>query len=480
MAIPALSRRKLLKRAAGAAASLVVLDADSANSQSSKPGGEVLTLRTGVHLFLDDYLIARQSGLNRVVNQPVRLPQPLVTGREDCNFQPYLSVLRDPASRRFRMWYDVAEKDGQTHIGYLESGDGIRWTRPYRALEDAAKIVFGASVLDEGPDFPDAARRYKLAWWNDGLRIAFSPDGLTWKAAAPKPVLTGISDIVFLSRDPVRNRYLLTCKVDSTPVDGYKGRTPNAPEGYRRCVGQSVSADCISWQPARRVIKPDDRDEGITEFYSIGGVVARGDLLIGLLKVLRDDLPHDAGAPARGIGYTVLAWSRDGETWQRDREPFLDRNPLPGSWDRAMTWGDYQLIVGEDTFLYYGGYARGHKVERLTERQIGLSRMKRDRYVAREAGRQGGSLRTPTAVLSGSFLAVNADIMGEIRVRVLDAVGKPIAGFDTKDCKPMKGDSVSQLALWKRPLSALKGRPVQLEFHMRSARLYGFELSEAP
>ena len=68
--------------------------------------------------------------------------------------------------------------------------------------------------------------------------------------------------------------------------------------------------------------------------------------------------------------------------WQRYREPFLDRNPDPGSWDHAMAWMSAAVPVGDEMLLYYGGYARGHKVEPKTERQIGLARMKRDRYVA--------------------------------------------------------------------------------------------------
>ena len=153
-------------------------------------------------------------------------------------------------------------------------------------------------------------------------------------------MLKDIGDIVALSRDPIRQRYLLTCKVHSTPKDGYKGSTPHAKEGYRRLVGQSVSRDCIVWSAPRRIIVADDQDEGVTEFYGIGPVMARGGLPIGLLKVLRDDLSPEPGGAATGIGYTCLAWTRDGEHRERDREPFLPRNPEPGTWDRAMTWGD--------------------------------------------------------------------------------------------------------------------------------------------
>src|SRR4030095_1980514 len=132
---------------------------------------------------------------------PARLPRPIVTGAEDQCFQPYVSVIRDPKSRRFRMWYNVPIDSGQSHIGYIESEDGTQWIRPHRVLKDPHPISFGASVLDDGPDFPDPGRRRKLATEKSGLWIAFSPDGLTWTSASPERVLDGIGDIVSLSRD---------------------------------------------------------------------------------------------------------------------------------------------------------------------------------------------------------------------------------------------------------------------------------------
>jgi hypothetical protein len=200
-------------------------------------------------------------------------------------------------------------------------------------------------------------------------------------------------------------------------------------------------------------------------------------LLVGTLKVLRDDLAPEPGGERTGIGYTVLAWTRDGETWHRDREPFMDRNPEAGTWDRAMTWGDCLVPVEDEVFIYYGGYARGHKVERFTERQIGLARLPRDRYVSRDAGADGGSMRTPVVSLGEvSDLTVNAEIAGELRVGVLDSAGAAIAGFQTSDCTPIRGDSLRHRVEWKQPLASLKEKPVQLEMILRDARLYGFEL----
>jgi hypothetical protein len=213
---------------------------------------------------------------------------------------------------------------------------------------------------------------------------------------------------------------------------------------------------------------PDQKDEGLTEYYSVGNVIARGGLLIGLLKVLRDDLPAEPDGKVQGIGYTVLAWTRDGEHWERDREPFMDRNPQPGTWDRAMTWGDCLLPVDDEVFIYYGGYARGHKVERFKERQLGFARMQRDRFVSRDAASEGGTLRTPPLLLDGSKLTLNANIKGELRVRLLD-------GTNVAESAPLHGDSLAHEVQWNSS-PQFKGKPVQLEFVVNDARLYGFEL----
>jgi hypothetical protein len=437
-----------------------------------------ILLRAGPHLLLDDYLIEQASNVTRRINCPQRsLAAPVVTAREDKNFQPYMTVLRGPNLQRFRMWYGIPINAGQSHLAYIESEDGVHWIRPHRVLDDPGRIAFGASVLDEGPDFPDPAWRYKYVWYNGGMMIARSADGFVWTADPSHPVITGINDILHLARDPARSRYIAIYGFPSQKEDGYKGKTQNSSEGYRRCVGQSTSTDCVHWTPPRRIFAPDNQDEGITEFYSIGGVISRGDMLVGLLKVLRDDLPCDLDGKVDGIGYTVLAWSHDGEAWHRDRLPFFDRDRQPGAWDHAMAWMDYQLPVGDETYMYYGGYAHGHKVERFTERQIGLVRMKRDRYVAHEA-QKAGLLRTRLLAIQGKSLQLNVDASkGMARVQILDANHKPIPGFRLADCTPIKTDALSAVEQWKRPLAELQGTPVRLEIALENAALFAIEVT---
>ena len=453
---------------------LSILETRLAAQVSTSP----IILRAGPHLLLDDYLIEQSSNVTRRINCPQRfLKDPVVTAREDRNFQPYMTVLRDPDTQRFRMWYGVPVSAGQSHLAHIGSEDGIHWIRPHRVLEDPGRIAFGASVLDEGPNSSDPSRRYKYAWYNGGMMIARSGDGFAWTADPPHPVITGINDILHLARDSARNRYIAIYGFPSRKEDGYKGKTQNSSEGYRRCVGQSTSTNCVNWTPPRRIFVPDSQDGGITEFYSVGGVINRGEMLLGLLKVLRDDLACDPDGKVDGIGYTVLVWSHDGEAWHRDRQPFFDRDHHSGTWDHAMAWMDYQLPVGDEMYIYYGGYARGHKVERFTERQIGLVRVKHDRYVAREA-QKTGTLRTRLLTIQGKGLQLNVDAKkGEARVQVLDAENMPVPGFRFADCTPISKDALSAVVQWKRPLAELQGRPLKLEIAMENASLFAIELT---
>ena len=231
------NRRQFIGRSATAIGSLAMMQSPWRTAlASAKAAREPVA---GPQLFLDDHLIAEQRNLQRVIQSPTRRPEPIVRAVEDKCFQPYVSVLRDPESRRFRLWYNTAIDSTNSHIGYMESEDGVKFLRPHRELPDPSglPVAFGAYVVDDGPGFADAAKRYKLAWEKNGLFTAFSGDGLTWTATRRAAVLGGIGDILALSRDPIRNRYLLTCKVNSRPEDGYKGSTPNASEGDWRQAG---------------------------------------------------------------------------------------------------------------------------------------------------------------------------------------------------------------------------------------------------
>jgi hypothetical protein len=72
---------------------------------------------------------------------------------------------------------------------------------------------------------------------------------------------------------------------------------------------------------------------------------------------------------------------------------------------------------------------------------------------------------------------VNAEVEDALRVRILDADGKPLPGFGWDDCQPIRGDSVRHAVKWSGNLASLKDTPVWLEFALRKAKLYAFELA---
>jgi hypothetical protein len=446
------------------------------NRTNAPNAANAVALPLGPHLFIDDYLVASASN---VVRRPVTLVRealsaaPILTSEKYQTFQPFFTVLRDPATGTFRMWYGIPSEDFshvRSRIAYIESPDGIHWTNAPRIL-DIGPIQFGSSVIDEGPGFSPPDRRYKLGWYMDnGLRIATSADGLAWTHLTNGIVLAHNHDINGIFYDTLRSRY--------TAIVSFHVPGPNWT-GNRRITKQSFSQNLLNWSEPSPVLTPDARDEGETQFYAMDGFLTRGNLLLGMVKVLRDDLKADnppEPPDAYGIGYTTLAWTRDGQQWTRERVPLLDRNARKGTWDHAHAWVDEQVPVGEEVYVYYAGYQSGHKVNRFKERQIGLIKMKRDRYVAREAKGEG-VLRTPPVVLAGRSLSINADADGgEVRVQILTAEGKPIRGLSFHECKAVREDSIHAPVRWRRSIREVGGQPVVLEFKLTNAALYGFEL----
>jgi len=474
------------------------------------PAGQPVAIGREPQLFVDNYLIAEHNGLTRKTHSPRRAQDRPILGWEQGTTQPYVTVVRDVQTRKFRMWYNKNIGEGCA-IAYAESDDSVRWDTPKLGiLGDDNRVLnisipqrggYGISLADEGPDFADKARRFKVAWWGAvpsgdpskedrgaSLCVAFSPDGLHWTPWSQNPVLAGVDDIVDVYRDPIRGRYGLFFKSHAEAEDGYT-RGVRAGGAFRRLVSASVSQDFIAWSRPWRVLMPEPRDEGQLEFYSVGGTIARGGLLIGFARMLHDDYPANEGGPAdqaaagseppSGIGYATLVTSRDGVRWERHDEVFFDRNPDPNAWDRAMTWIGSALPVGDEIYLYYGGYRRGHKIEPTRERQLGLAKMPMDRFVSREAdgGSPGRILTVPLRLPEDGAhrLVLNASAAaGQIRVQLRDAEkGDALPGFALGDCAALKGDGPALPVIWKDKKDLPRGT-VRIELEIARAGVFGF------
>ena len=475
---------------------------------------EPIFLEQGPHPLIDDYLIESARNVKRRVNQPRRfLKEPVVKGIEasrnpdgsiklGSNFNFDVTVWYDPEEDLFKMVHSGWYPDNPYTPVLRESRDGIHWSEVRAVLE---RIGFDDR---ENSRYPDRRFKSLTSTFKEGdmsLRIGevwFSPDGeRDWKPYTGNPVFTpeefpgrGFEGPVPYF-NPISALYGVFMHVHNPSytfrdADGVLHRN-----AYVRQVWHATSPDFKRWSRPKPLFTPDSGDKGITQFYCMTPIGRRGEYLIAVLRMLRDDLKakgtpdvvytdlngNGLKEPLRvyGIGYTVLAWTRDGVNWHRDRytDKFFEPDPDPRAWDHAHAWVGSCVPVGDEIYVYYGGYKYGHKV--YTDRQIGVAKLKRDRFVAWEAGEVPGVLRTRLVRVDCERLTLNVDADGgEVRVRVLDERGKPIKGFTFEECVPIRTDSLDAPVRWKtRSLRELAGVPIHIEFQLKNAGLFAFTLS---
>ena len=113
--------------------------------------------------------------------------------------------------------------------------------------------------------------------------------------------------------------------------------------------------------------------------------------------------------------------------------------------------------------------------------------MPMDHYVAwqSESDKIGQILTVPMTVNQRPMImTVNADAgEGELKVKLSEAVsGKEIPGLGFSNCHPIRENGLRIPVLWgdeestRKKLATLEGKTIRLEFQMKEARLFAFEL----
>jgi hypothetical protein len=97
-----------------------------------------------------------------------------------------------------------------------------------------------------------------------------------------------------------------------------------------------------------------------------------------------------------------------------------------------------------------------------------------DRYVAREASINTGTLRTKNLTLKGKAMTVNANVVGEMRIRLVDGSGSSVDGFDWVN---LEGDDIAHVVNWQSDLESLGDKSVRIEFQLKNAQLFGFTIN---
>ena len=447
------------------------------------------------------------------------------------------TVLYDPELKLYRFygWMIPWPSRGESvrkFIFYAESEDGLHWRKPPLGQErylgfdtNFIRLPFlgDATPGNIGVFLDPAARtpeeRYKILFerkqdgkW--GFYPGYSADGLHFQPyPVSRPTIPFHSDT---NNNPIwnpgTNEYLVYHRTHPR-LDRWFQPEPVYPEGARaRTAAWSASRDFLDWDgpsdkrdPEERYVcfHADSRDRvGDRDFYTLE-VLPYGGGLVGFTSVyhnLMGQIPAGtdlgkARSPWVDRIDVQLLWSRDARRFERvgDRRVFLPNGP-EGSWDEHLCYTAQAPIVREDLgeiWIYYEGFGGRHHFKQRGEQQrgqIGLAILRLDGFVSVTGS---GSLTTRPLVFQGNRLRINAtgrdryagDGYGTVKVALLDGeTGRTLPGYGLDDCRAFGSDSIRHTVSWRggADVGALEGKPVQVRFQVRRAKLFSFQFAREP
>ncbi len=388
------------------------------------------------------------------------------------------SVLRDPGTGRFRMWYSVFNRHAYENklpfsynVCYAESDDGLTWRKPalgvfeYNGSTSNNCIRLGTDktqnidvCLNPTPSL-HPGRLLSIHNQRGGVFVSVSDDGYSFRRLQEKPAISYHSDthnnFVF---DEARGRWLLYCR-------------PRAFAGdHKRRVSVQTSTDLREWTHERTILVPTETEA--QEYYGMT-VFRRGDMFFGVAQIYERE---------KGRLYAELAWSGDGEHWDmQPRHPALLDVGEAGAWDAGMVGlAESPVVSGDELWFYYGGFALPHDTKLENVCAIGLAIAERDRLLGmRPRGKEAGTILTRPFFPKGRELTVNARARGRLTAEVRTDNNRPVPGFGLSDCDAVTRSGFAQPVRWKgRGLGECPETEVRLLFRLEDAELFTFELTQ--
>jgi hypothetical protein len=480
-----------------------------------------ISVRPGVaQLFIDDVLIAQQSGLRRTLHQPAKDNDgnsPLIAARTGTTLLAYGSVVRDTRLNRYVMF--VQEFPSRQMLR-ATSADGLDWQPnthdqlervsldlSFSPLPPEARGRPGIDLFSCYYDTNDVRRAYKGWVWAanvgnewEGIWYMDSTDGLRWHkgrqlfsgfAGEGDPscraitqdgrTLYGPGDVTLFAHDPVENRFLGLFKFysprDIAPGYGSRARAYAFLDGVDRPF-DIQKLNRIQLMPA---MAARNGDAPADEYYA-STAWRYESLWLGGLKIFhgRDSYPWSSA----GCAFLKLVVSRDGLDWHK--VPFTNDtgvaevfipNGVEGG-NAGANDGGYisefsqgPLRVGDELSYYYSASSYGKNApgkHRLTGGGVFRARLRRDGFVSVDSG----TLTTSPLEFEGRELMLNA--AGPVKVWVLDESGK------TRAAATVKGDSVRHLVRFggKSLRQVAPSGRCRLRFEMQPpGQLYSFTVS---
>ncbi|MEN8230018.1 MAG: hypothetical protein ABFS38_17795 [Bacteroidota bacterium] len=442
-------------------------------------------------LFIDDYWIAQSSDITTSLHQPEKHPNnPLIRADVPWEENPYCfgTVIYDEEDSIYKFWYQsynhALEVPERTPILYATSTDGLVWERPNLGVVEfdgstdnnivlqnyGYHDLYSPSVIKDNAD-SDPDQRYKMIWWDfplgekgyqdDGMCVAFSPDGIHWTKHPDNPVVhvnkseKSISDVMSVMMDRKTGNFVAYTKGWADPWPSH------------RQIVRTESTDFIHWSEPEVVIR---HTHDLKDPQSYGMTVSQyGNNYIGMI--------HSYKKPGNETIDVQLTISHDNRKWLRvaNQETFIPLG-VADSWDDGMIFCAPMFNHGENTLIYYGGWDNSHDSQEPRRSGIGLATLRNNGFVSLDAGLKPGSVTTHTMHNVHGPLLVNVDASeGSLRAELLDAEGTPISGYTMRDCLPVQTNGISQWVQWRNHSELPETtKALRIRFQLEKASLYGF------
>lgn len=454
-------------------------------------------------------------GVKLSVQTPEKSPPVLVADQPwEWEVGAYGNVLYEEG--RYRMWYGVRGKAGQTgSVCYAESTNGFQWRKPRLGLHDrdgstANNVVYPKAIegmVFRDPSGPDA-ERYKLISmegsaeyqgkvirspeleqvvkelekkgvtpadiYGKELRLlgevvgAVSPDGLRW-TRIPEPLFRKFCDtqnVVWY--DPGLKKYVGYWRT------GYGGR---------RSIARSETDNFRRWPQPTMVLQPDLQDSPSDDYYTNAYCrYPTGKVHLMFPAIYRR---------TRDLVDIQIAVSRDGLNWAWPERRAIIPPGGEGSGETGSLYANPGLLPldnGRWGLLYWSSDERHNEAYYYPEdpkvRPGGKFRWaiwKRDRLVALEAEGEG-RVTLNKRMCQGERMLLNYQTArnGWLRAELIEptlwppAHVEPLKGFSFAECEPLRGDSLAGEFRWNgsADLSRFKGRILCVRIELCRAKLF--------
>jgi hypothetical protein len=451
---------------------------------------------TDRQLFVDEFWIDEASGVERRLHEPVRR-EIAIESNGTWDLMPSAGKFMWDGDR-YRAWYrtehdsELVLKRSGFGTAYVESDDGITWTRPNLGLFEANgskdnNLVWmgpGANMVpfrDPNPDVPDD-ERYKAVVRTKDLLALVSPDGVNWRLLQDEPIMTeGPFDTVNVAFwDTSREVYVVYTRGVAGEATQTKSKKDISiwKESYR-WIRRATSSDFINWSPLELIDTGDTIDE---DFYTNACVQyerAPRTYLMFPSRYVVERSPDPDWTYGHGVNDIVFMSSRDGLHFDRSmRDAFIRPGTDQNNWHDRGVYIEPGILMTSPTEMSLYGMENSH----LPTQRIRRYSLRTDGFVSVNAGYAGGEFLTKPLVFEGSELEVNysTSAVGSIQVEIQDVEGRPLPGLSLADSPEKFGDEVEGVFGWNNggDLGRLAGAAVRLRFVLKDADLYAFRFRD--